>query len=58
MISHYMHCARTRGVEISTYGIFLFTKVKLLRRCAEHTSTIASELRSGSEFEIDIPKNS
>jgi len=27
--SYYMHVARTHGVEISTYRVFLFTKVKL-----------------------------
>ena len=27
--SYYMHCGRTRGVEISIHGFFLFTKVKL-----------------------------
>jgi len=51
-----MHCARTRGVEISTYGVvFLFTKVKLyvevcsagvrFRSCVEACSPSFSLIR-------------
>ena len=36
--SYYTHCTHTRGVEISTYGFFLFTKVKLYVEVCWHTA--------------------